>query len=292
MTFTDTRLLQVPAPAKLNLFLHVNGRRPDGYHLLQSVFVLLDWHDLLDFELRHDGVVVRNDIQPDLQLPPQDLCVRAALALKQATGCPLGATITLNKHLPAEAGLGGGSSDAASCLLALNRLWQLNLSRQALADIGLHLGADVPFFVHGQSAWVEGVGEHITPLSLQTSPCVVLKPPLGASTQAIFGSPDLCRHTPAINAQPWIEARHIPAAAFLQHTHNDLQPVAEQLCPQITQSLAWLEQQGLQGRMSGSGSAVFALTPDRCIMETPPPGWTLKKCSILETHPIFDWCSG
>ncbi len=291
MTSTPRRLLRVPAPAKLNLFLHVNGQRPDGYHLLQSVFVLLDWCDHLDFEVRSDTAVLRQDANPHLGLPAEDLCVKAARALQQVSGCRLGANITLHKQLPAEAGLGGGSSDAASTLLALNHLWGLHLPRTTLAEIGLQLGADVPFFVHGHSAWVEGVGERITALPLQDADCVVLKPPTGASTRAIFTASDLCRSTPHMPApSPGTDPIH--PAAFLQGTHNDLQPVAQRLCPQITEALAWLDAQGLQGRMSGSGSAVFALLPNRCVLETAPAGWTLKKCGILARHPIFDGSFG
>ncbi len=188
------QLRDVPAPAKLNLFLHITGRRTDGYHLLQSVFMLIDWCDTLHFDLRRDGVIRRIDSHPG-PLPEVDLTVRAAQALRQATGCTLGVDITLDKHIPAEAGMGGGSSDAASCLIALNRLWGLGLPRQALANIGLQLGADVPFFIGGHNAWVEGVGEQLTPIHLPPARFVVVKPPVGASTQRIFTSPDLQRAT-------------------------------------------------------------------------------------------------
>jgi 4-diphosphocytidyl-2-C-methyl-D-erythritol kinase len=287
-----TELRGLAAPAKLNLFLHVTGRRADGYHLLQSVFVLLDWCDHIDVRLREDGQIERHDTQAGLALPTDDLCVQAARALQQATGCRLGASIVLHKHLPAEAGLGGGSSDAATCLLALNHLWGLHLSRTALADIGLSLGADVPFFVHGHSAWVEGIGERISPLPVQETGVVVLKPPVGASTRDIFTAPDLCRHTAAVDPRAWPVASEVSPAALMQGTHNDLQPVATRLCPSIGEAIVWLERQGLTARMSGSGSAVFALAPDRCEIETAPVGWTLKKCRILRKHPVFDLCSG
>lgn len=287
-----TELRALSAPAKLNLFLHVTGRRTDGYHLLQSVFVLLDWCDHIDVRLRDDGHVERHDTQAGPALPADDLCVQAARALQHATGCRLGASIVLHKHLPAEAGLGGGSSDAATCLLALNHLWGLDLPRTTLADIGLSLGADVPFFVHGRSAWVEGIGERIAPLPIQDSEVVVLKPPVGASTRDIFTAPDLCRHTPAIDPSAWLTADRVSPAKLMQGTHNDLQPVATHLCPSIGEAIAWMERQGLAARMSGSGSAVFALAPERCALETAPPGWTLKKCRILRKHPVFDLCSG
>src|SRR5574344_455923 len=158
-------LYDVPAPAKLNLFLHITGRRTDGYHLLQSVFMLIDWCDTRCFErLTSSADIHRSDANASTPLPANDLCVRAAQALQAATGCQQGVHIHLNKSIPAQAGMGGGSSDAATTLLALNRLWQLNLSRSELARIGLTLGADVPFFIHGRNAWVEGVGEHISPL--------------------------------------------------------------------------------------------------------------------------------
>lgn len=287
-----TELRGLSAPAKLNLFLHVNGRRADGYHLLQSVFVLIDWCDHIDLHLRDDGAIERRDATPGLALPPDDLCVRAAHALRQATGCPLGATVVLHKSLPAQAGLGGGSSDAATCLVGLNHLWNLGLSRQALADIGLSLGADIPFFVHGRSAWVQGVGEHISPLALQETDVLVLKPPAGASTHDIFTAPDLYRDTSTIDPSAWLASPTVTAAELMQHTHNDLQPVAERLCPAIGEAIDWLRRQGLPARMSGSGSAVFALDAERCALETAPDGWTLKKCRILQTHPNFGLCSG
>src|SRR6476659_8973061 len=157
-------LHDVPAPAKLNLFLHITGRRADGYHLLQSAFMLVDWHDTLHFERRPDGQLSREDL--GAALPPEDLVLRAARALQQATGSTAGAHIQVDKRIPAEAGMGGGSSDAASCLLALNRLWGLNYPLARLAQIGLALGADVPFFIAGRNAWVEGVGEHLAPIVL------------------------------------------------------------------------------------------------------------------------------
>ena len=224
------RLHDVPAPAKLNLFLHVTGRRDDGYHSLQSVFMLVDWADTLHFDLREDGLVVRHD-NTQGALPEQDLCVRAALALKQASGCPWGVDIRLDKRLPAQAGLGGGSSDAASCLLALNRLWGLNLPRHQLAKIGLGLGADVPFFIGGRNAWVEGVGEELTPIHLPPAQFVVLKPPAGASTQAIFSSPLLKRDTKTATIQGFAADNAAETTgsvvvcdiqSILDKAHNDL----------------------------------------------------------------------
>ncbi len=184
-------LYDVPAPAKLNLFLHITGRRADGYHLLQSVFMLVDWCDTLHFERRSDGVISREDLGPPL--PDMDLTLRAAQALQSATGCTLGAHIGVLKSIPAQAGMGGGSSDAASALLALNRLWGLGLSRAALESIGLQLGADIPFFLRGHNAWVEGIGETITPLEkahqLPQARFAIVKPAAGLETKLIFSSP-------------------------------------------------------------------------------------------------------
>ena len=185
----DTAFHDLPAPAKLNLFLHVVGRQDNGYHLLQSVFMLIDWQDSLDFTLRSDGAITRTE-DSDTPLPAEDLCVRAARTLQQATGCTLGAHIHLRKQIPAEAGMGGGSSDAATCLIALNRLWNLQLSPQQLAAIGVQLGADVPFFLFGRNAWAEGIGEQLQPVELPASQWVVLKPDQGVPTGPIFSSPE------------------------------------------------------------------------------------------------------
>ncbi|AEG94440.1 4-(cytidine 5'-diphospho)-2-C-methyl-D-erythritol kinase [Ramlibacter tataouinensis] len=274
-------LHDVPAPAKLNLFLHVTGRRADGYHLLQSAFMLLDWHDSLHFELRGDGRLSREDLTTPL--PDDDLCLRAARALQQAGGTAQGAHIAIAKRLPAQAGLGGGSSDAATCLLALNRLWRLGLDLGQLEAIGLALGADVPFFLRGRNAWVEGIGERITPIDLPPARFVVLKPQAGLQTQQIFTDPALKRDShPAIlsgfAANPYGFGR------------NDLQPVAQRLCPQVGQSLDWLALQGLQPRMTGSGSAVFALLPrGHQPLQAAPAGAQLRVCGNLEVHPLVGW---
>lgn len=295
-------LTGLPAPAKLNLFLHINGRRPDGYHLLQSVFMLIDWQDSIDLELRTDGRLTREDLathQPSL--PERDLCIRAADALREATGSRLGAHIRLHKHIPAEAGMGGGSSDAATCLLGLNRLWRLGLDRQALSTIGLRLGADVPFFIHGHTAWVEGVGEQITPVRLPPARFVVVKPPAGASTQQIFAAPDLKRDTkPAIllnfaaddSGSANQPAPLLNISKLTAGTHNDLEPVVQRLCPEVTHCIEWLNRQGLQGRMTGSGSAVFAHLPNPQELPAMPEGWTVRICSNMDVHPLASWCNG
>jgi 4-diphosphocytidyl-2-C-methyl-D-erythritol kinase len=290
------RLFDVPAPAKLNLFLHITGRRADGYHLLQSVFMLIDWCDTLHFELRHDGAISREDLTA-AHLPAEDLVVRAARLLQQATGCTLGVHVGLEKRLPAEAGMGGGSSDAATCLLALNRLWGLGLNRAQLAALGLQLGADVPFFIGGRNAWVEGVGEQLTPLSLENARFVVVKPPGGASTQAIFSSPLLKRDTkPAIiqgfAANDASEPLKHSIQSILDIGHNDLQPVAQALCPDVGHCINWLQGHGLQGRMSGSGTAVFAQIRQSLDLSDAPGNWLVKDCKNMDAHPLLEWCSG
>lgn len=288
------QLLDIPAPAKLNLFLHVTGRRPDGYHLLQSVFMLIDWCDVIHFECRDDGLVTREDISGPA-LPADDLCVRAAQALKAATGSMLGVHIGLEKRLPSEAGLGGGSSDAATCLLALNRLWGLGLNRSQLAAIALPLGADVPFFVGGRTAWVEGIGEKLTPVSLPESRFVVAKPPGGASTQQIFRSPDLKRDTETAILQGFAandsaETLRLDLQSILDFGHNDLQPVAQALCPDVGLCIDWLQSQDLSGRMTGSGTAVFAHVRKALEFSDAPSTWTIQECSNMDLHPLFGWC--
>jgi 4-diphosphocytidyl-2-C-methyl-D-erythritol kinase len=292
-------LRDVPAPAKLNLFLHITGRRADGYHLLQSVFMLIDWCDRLHFERRPNGQISREDLSGS-PLPADDLCTKAARALQAATGCAQGVHIGLEKQLPAEAGLGGGSSDAATCLLALNRLWGLGLRRRQLAEIGLGLGADVPFFISGRNAWVEGVGERITPVSLEPARWVVVKPPVGASTPLIFSDPALKRDTKtatiqgfAANAQADSPAQVLrcDVQPLLDAGHNDLQPVVQRLCPEVSDCLRWLTGQGLQGRMTGSGTAVFAKMPQAFELASAPPHWTVQVCSSMDAHPLLDWCA-
>ena len=280
-------IYDVPAPAKLNTFLHINGRRADGYHFIQSVFMLIDWCDTLHFELRQDGNINRHDIGAGGgQLPAEDLTLCAARALQKATGTGLGVDITLEKRIPAQAGMGGGSSDAASCLLALQRLWGVRLPAGDLRALALSLGADVPFFLQGGHAWVEGIGERITPVDLPAARFLVVKPPEGLSTQAIFTSPALKRDTETATIQGF--AANTEGRIF-EFGRNDLQSVALDLCPQLGQSLDWLGAAGLEGRMTGSGSAVFAHMPHD--MDTPaaPSGWQVRKCSNLMMHPLAGW---
>lgn len=277
-------LYDVAAPAKLNLFLHVLGQRPDGYHLLQSAFMLIDWCDTLHFERRPDGRISREDLGP--ALPTHDLVLRAARALQQASGCTQGVHIRIDKHIPTQAGLGGGSSNAATSLLALNRLWQLGLSRQQLADLGLGLGADVPFFVHGRNAWVEGIGERIQPLTLPAARFVVLKPQDGLSTAEIFSHPQLKRDTKPATISVF-------AADPFGFGENALESVADMLCASLQQGRRLLAQCGLHARMTGSGSALFAQIADDTsgdfVMPQPPEGWLMRTCSNLPHHPLLGW---
>ncbi len=279
-------LYDVPAPAKLNLFLHVIGRRADGMHRLQSAFMLIDWCDTLHFEARADGVVTRQDL--GAALPAEDLVLAAARALQQATGTTLGAHISIEKRVPAQAGMGGGSSDAASCLLALNRLWKLELPLPALLAIGLRLGADVPFFLRGRNALVEGIGEVITPLQLPPARFAVVKPPEGLATARIFADPQLKRDTDAAIISGFA-ANPSASADLYRFGRNDLQPVAQRLCPGVTQALEWLGSQDLEGRMTGSGSAVFAPLPPGRALGSAPAGWEVRECGSLEVHPLVGW---
>ena len=281
-------LYDVPAPAKLNLFLHITGRRADAYHLLQSVFMLIDWCDTLHFELRRDGVISRTDLgmAVNQDLPAEDLSVRAARALQAATGTTLGVHISLEKRIPSQAGMGGGSSDAASCLLALQRLWGLRLPPAKLMALALSLGADVPFFLCGSHAWVEGIGELITPITLPAARFLVVKPAAGLSTQAIFSSPELKRDTKTATMLGFAANDNGRVYGF---GRNDLQPVAEKLCPPMVQSLNWLAAQGLQGRMTGSGSAVFAQMPNEMTLSDAPGDWQIRQCGNLEAHPLAGW---
>ncbi len=293
-----TALYDLPAPAKLNLFLHVVGRREDGYHLLQSLFVLIDWRDTLHLECRNDGQLHRHDLSA--ALPQVDLCLKAAKALQQASGTTLGADIRIDKQVPWGAGMGGGSSDAATTLLALNRLWGLNWPRARLLALGLTLGADVPFFIGGHNAVVEGIGERLSPLDIPRSRFAVVKPAQNVATAAIFGSPLLVRNTQAVilsgsfaNTQLLADWR----AGEFEFGRNDLQPPAQDSCPEIAQVARWLQSQHGNSRMTGSGSAVFARVGSAGSPEaTWPPqalaaGWVGRLCHSLPEHPLVGWAN-
>lgn len=277
-------LYDIPAPAKLNLFLHIVGRRDDGYHLLQSPFMLIDWCDTLHFSQRSNGKISREDLT--WALPEDDLVVRAARALQQATGCTAGAHIAIHKTIPAQAGMGGGSSDAASTLLALNRLWNLRLSLEALSTIGLKLGADVPFFLGGRNAWVEGIGEKLIPIEIPVSRWVVVKPDAGLETKRIFSDPNLKRDSECATIYGF--AAHT-FDKTLSQTRNDLQAIAQTLCPEVNQALQWLDSKGLSGRMTGSGSAVFAHLNQDVNLDDVPSNFEVKLCSSLDVHPLQGW---
>lgn len=284
--------LGLPAPAKLNLFLHVTGRRPDGKHLLQSAFVLINLCDTIDITLRDDDRIVRTgDVVGDIE---KDLCVRAARALQSATGMRLGAEIHLEKRIPSLAGMGGGSSDAATVLLALNRLWNLGLSRTELMRLGLTLGADVPFFLFGQNAWAEGIGDELRPISLPSSQFLVVWPGRGLSTAEIFSHPSLTRNTKSEKMEVFSDfVRHHGSPLF---GHNDLQIVAERLEPRVSDALTRIRQGGFEARMTGSGSAVFAEVSDadraaRKVLSDLPDDWQGFLCRMLAEHPLAAWCT-
>jgi 4-diphosphocytidyl-2-C-methyl-D-erythritol kinase len=272
-------LFDIPAPAKLNLFLHIVGRRADGYHLLESVFMLIDWCDTLHFEVRADGAISREDLST--ALPADDLIVRAARALQQLSGTSHGVHIGIAKSIPEQAGLGGGSSDAASTLLALNRLWGLRLSLPQLQAVGLQLGADVPFFLSGHNAWVSGVGERMKPVTLDAARFLVVKPRDGLQTQRIFSHPDLKRDSKTATISDF-------AADAFGFGHNDLQPVAQLLCPAVTQALLWCRERGLNARMTGSGSSVFARIAED-FEAGDNAGFRITPCRNLAVHPLQGW---
>ncbi|HEY2926662.1 4-(cytidine 5'-diphospho)-2-C-methyl-D-erythritol kinase [Piscinibacter sp.] len=283
----------VAAPAKLNLFLHVVGRRADGYHLLQSLFVLIDWCDTLHFERRSDGRLTRRDL--GAALPADDLCLRAARALQSASGTTWGADIIIDKQVPAGAGMGGGSSDAASTLLALNRLWGLDWPLPRLLALGLTLGADVPFFLRGKNAFVEGIGEVLTPLPLPHQWLAVVKPAASLETRAIFDSPLLVRNTEAVILAGFLA--DVGIKGILQgFGRNDLQPPAESRCDEVAQAARLLEARFGNSRMTGSGSAVFARAgtearPAATMPPELPAGWVGRMCHSLEQHPLAGWAS-
>lgn len=236
-----------PAPAKLNLFLRIVGRRADGYHLLQTVFQLLDRGDTVYLRVRADGVVRRVSDLPGVP-ESADLAVRAANLLREATGTTLGAEIRVDKRIPMGGGLGGGSSDAATTLRALNRLWDCGLGEDALADLGLRLGADVPVFVRGRSAFAEGVGERLTPLALPPVWYVVVDPGVSVPTAALFAAPELTR-----DAAPTTISRFLSG----DRLDNAFEPVVRARFPRVAQALDWLGRQA-PARLSGSGGSVFA----------------------------------
>ncbi len=238
---------QWPAPAKLNLFLHIVGRRSDGYHLLQTVFQLLDWGDSVRLRVRDDGAISRVSAISGVSAE-SDLTLRAATLLRERTGTPLGAEIDVQKHLPLGAGLGGGSSDAATVLLALNQLWATGLSEDTLADMGVGLGADVAVFLRGRSAWAEGVGEILTPLQLPERHYAIVDPGVHVSTAALFQAPELTRNSAPMTISDFFAG---------DCTANAFAAVARARHAQVAAAMDWLGQFG-PARLSGSGGCVFA----------------------------------
>lgn len=290
---TLTTLNNCPAPAKLNLFLHVNGRRPDGYHLLQTVFQLLDHGDTLHFTLRDDAQLVRVTDLPGVP-QEQDLIIRAAKLLQaevqRRTGAlPRGVDITIDKVLPMGGGLGGGSSDAATALMALNRLWNAGLSREELMALGLPLGADIPFFIFGENAFAEGVGEDLQPVSTPDCWYVVIEPGVQVPTAAIFSAEGLTRDTEAVTIADF--SRHLAERNSANgFGRNDLQQVASSLFKPVADAVEWLSAYG-EARMTGSGACVFGAFSSQeeadAVLSNVPPHWSAWKAKALKQHPIL-----
>jgi 4-diphosphocytidyl-2-C-methyl-D-erythritol kinase len=273
-----------PAPAKLNLFLHIVGRLPDGYHLLQSVFTPIDLCDRIRVQVRDDGRIERANDVPGVPAD-EDLAIRAAQLLQEATGTRLGATIELEKNIPMGGGLGGGSSDAATVLRVLNRLWNGGFDDEALGEIGLSLGADVPFFVQGVPAWAEGIGDRLTPIELPPAWYVVLAPPVSVPTRAIYAAPELTRNTEALKMEDF--SAHLQDPRF----HNDLEPVVTARFPAVREHLEWLRGHG-DARMTGSGSCVFAAFEAResaqRVIEALPASMSGFIAQGLTHHPLLE----
>jgi 4-diphosphocytidyl-2-C-methyl-D-erythritol kinase len=283
-----------PAPAKLNLFLHVNGRRADGYHLLQTVFQLVDHGDTLHFDLRDDGLIRRSTELPGVPAE-QDLVVRALRLLQaeferqHARPAP-GIDVAIDKRLPMGGGLGGGSSDAATALIAANHLWQAGLTREELMALGLPLGADIPFFIYGQSAFAEGVGERMQPVATPDCWYVVIEPGVAVPTAAIFCSQDLTRDTKPVRIADF--SRHLMSQSDQTgFGKNDLQAVAMKLFPPVAEAVEWLSSYG-DARMTGSGACVFCAFSSEAgadaVLAAAPARWVAWKAKSLARHPMFE----
>ena len=296
-------IYDVPAPAKLNLHLHVVGRRADGMHLIESLMVLIDWCDTIHVEPRGDGLLRRHDIAA--ALPADDLSLRAARALQAASGTRLGVDITVDKQVPWGAGLGGGSSDAASTLLALNRLWGLGWPLERLLPIGLALGADVPFFLAGSNALASGIGERLLRVDVAPAWFAVVKPAAALATGEVFARPEVAERVaaariagfpeavPGVDAEPGLRGETGPRLAEGFGT-NDLQAAAEALCPDVGRAAASLRGTYGNSRMTGSGSAVFAragsgTAPSAAMPSDWPEGWSGRMCRSLRRHPLAAW---
>lgn len=292
-----SELKRVPAPAKLNLFLHVVGQRSDGYHLLQSVFVLLDLYDYLDFTVRTDGAIVRQGSTLEGLAAEDDLIIRAARLLQQHTGTALGVEIACEKHIPAGAGMGGGSSDAATTLIALNTLWNTGLNRQQLIDLGLQLGADVPFFIFGQNAFVEGIGEQLQPVAVPLYRYLLLKPEVFVSTGTIFTDPSLTRNTSPVIVKDFTayEVSEAIDGSLNLFGVNTLEPVVRHHAKEMDELLHRLHNEKRHARMTGSGSVVYLAYSEKDAANRQ----SSKICSNislqhwivsgLSSHPLYNW---
>ena len=273
-----------PAPAKLNLFLHITGRRADGYHELQTVFQFIDYGDELRFVVTDNGVVRRLTDLPEVA-EADDLTVRAARLLQAETGCRQGVEITIHKRLPMGGGLGGGSSDAATTLVALNALWGLGLSRDRLTELGLRLGADVPVFVHGRAAWAEGVGERLTPVELPEPWFVVLVPQAHVSTAKLFADPQLTRNLRPIKIRGFLAGEGC----------NVFEPLVRAAYPQVDEAMVWLGAYA-PARMTGTGACVFAAfaveAEARRVAEEAQGRWQAIVARACNRSPLLEKCEG
>ncbi len=282
MSLTLRTLRDCPAPAKLNLFLHVTGRRADGYHLLQSAFQLIDRSDLLHFDVRDDGVIRRTTEVAGVA-HDSDLVVRAARLLQQATGCRYGADIAIEKILPMGGGLGGGSSDAATTMMALNHLWQTGMTRTEMRQLGLQLGADVPFFLFGTNAFAEGVGEQLVRLHTPESWFLIIEPGISIPTPVIFASSELTRNSKPVRILDF-------SGALVGFGRNDLQAVAMKLFPQVAEAIQWLGGPDA-ARMTGSGACVFRTFNTQAdavaVLEKVPKRWNAWVAKALSQHPLL-----
>ncbi|KIG02290.1 4-(cytidine 5'-diphospho)-2-C-methyl-D-erythritol kinase [Caballeronia concitans] len=292
MSSTDS-IRDCLAPAKLNLFLHITGRRPDGYHALQTVFQLLDWGDVLHFTRRDDGIVTRVTDVPGVA-QDDDLVVRAARLLQQHTGSRYGVQIEIDKRLPMGAGLGGGSSDAATTLLALNRLWGVDLSRETLQNLALQLGADVPFFVFGQNAFAEGVGEALQAVELPKRFFLVVTPNVHVPTAAIFSEKALTRDTEVVKITDFLAQQRSDTNWPDSFGRNDMQAVVAGKYAEVAKVLEWFSNLA-PARMTGSGASVFAAFPSRAEAEMAqaklPASWKSVVTGSLDSHPLFAFAS-
>jgi 4-diphosphocytidyl-2-C-methyl-D-erythritol kinase len=293
-------LTDLPAPAKINWFLHIVGRHASGplagKHKLQSLMQLIDLQDTLHVEVTDSAKIQRRDEgDTPADMPADDLCVRAARALQAHSGVKQGCMITLHKRVPSGAGLGGGSSDAATTLLALNKVWGCGLSEADLAALALTLGADVPFFLQREPAWVEGIGEVLQPVKMDALPLIIIKPACAVSTAAVYQHAALKRDTPEMMASNTANYARSNIFTLMGITNNDLQPIAELIAPEVSLAIEFARAHAFApklARMSGSGSAVFAVADDVPAdaqpMITLPEGWRAWRVNTLSAHPLFD----